>query len=300
MGMQLIAVFCLFAAFSTQELQAQSSCDAQIQVNNDFLCLPGTVDLTFTGSNGTPDYNFTYDVDYVDDALTDVTGQTISTTGGASSVTANGVTVLGNATIRITNVTDANGCDVTFGPDDRTVSIQTVDLDRISNLNPTFCSDDLADANDFKVDLSDGSFFTDGDNEATYGDDYTVYYYNDSGDFDSNDPAANSIDPMQTLALEIDGTTEFTFHVVGFFDNNGPFPCFRTDDITFTVNENPDIAGTTLYYCEGDEVDLGLGFDFLNGGDDKVYPTQADAENETNEITDLTFVQDPGVEDYFV
>ena len=284
--------------------EGDTDCDVSASTSVDFACLANTVDLTLVGLNGDPDnsYTFTYDVIF-DDNVGNIVDATASTGAGSNMATVMDITFLTSGTIFVKSVSSANCDDVTLDPA-KELRVEILNLDVINDLEPTICGEDIESNGVFSVDLSDGTFFTDGTNEADHGDNYTVYYYNSFIDFDIDNPANNSLNPVQDLTLENDGSTDFSYYVVGFyFDSETENRCFRTQTIDFTV-ENIEISASDFIICEGDEVNILVESSvFAPGADDiDLYDNETDAMNDTeaNQIAETLTFNTPGVFTFWV
>ncbi|MEL7021474.1 MAG: hypothetical protein AAGK47_07700, partial [Bacteroidota bacterium] len=123
------------------------------------------------------------------------------------------------------------------------------------------------------------------DNNSTTG---TIEYFDADPTGGATALGSATVSPTATTTYYIRKTTS---------DN-----CTDTETVVVTVTLNPDLTATDISICEGETIDLTQQITDANStsGTTKYYATQADFDNDENEILDPTAVTPTNTETYYV
>ena len=195
-------------------LTIHSTPSGAITPSSQDVCLNGMAELVFSGADGMPDYTFDYTLDGVPNS--------VSTTGGSSSVTVNHPTnVSGLFNYNLTQITDANGCSALVG---EPASVTVIDPITITNQPETtsVCSGETATLSVAASGIN-GSF--------------NYQWQESSTDCSSN---FTDINGATTSTYTTPPLTDETYYRVVVIDPMGNCPNVTSDCATVSIDNSPN------------------------------------------------------------
>lgn len=223
-------------------------------------------EITFTASNGTAPYTFSYTLN----------GNPLTITSNSTSVSLNPPNIPGTYTYQLIGIQDANSCQQSLSLPPSVLTIHDVPNASISN-STTICSNQTAAS----------VTFTGTGGVLPYSFEYSINGV--------TQPIVSTTGTQTDASITLPTTPGiYTVNLIRVFDVN----CSRNinQSATITVNELPQVSSPTISICD-ENFDGNFVVDLRNAQSQMVanpsqfsfiyYPSQVDAQNGTNAISSI-------------